>query len=56
MYALAPKRCPHCIRILATVSIDHAEEFAVRGPVLVCERCDAVPHAHESLLVPYDWD
>jgi hypothetical protein len=44
MYALAPKRCPHCGRVVATVSLEHAEKFDVHGPLVVCERCDSAPH------------
>jgi hypothetical protein len=55
MYALAPKRCRHCVGVLSTVSLDHADEFGARGSVVVCERCDSVPAADEMLLVPDDW-
>jgi hypothetical protein len=55
MYALEPKRCPHCIGGLAAVQLDHAEEFDLRGPVVVCARCDSAPHADERLHVPDDW-
>jgi len=56
MHALAPKRCPHCVRVLATVPLDHAEEFNVQGGVLVCEQCDRVPDTGSVLHVPDDWD
>jgi hypothetical protein len=55
MYALERKRCPHCVGGLAAVPLDHADEFAVRGPVVVCERCDSAPHAAESVHLPDDW-
>jgi hypothetical protein len=56
MYALAPKRCQHCVGVLAAVALDQAQEFAARGPVLVCERCDSVPGTEETFHVPDDWD
>lgn len=43
MYALAPKRCPHCVGVLSTVQLDHADEFRLRGSVVIGERCDSVP-------------
>jgi len=55
MYSLAPKRCPHCVRVVATVSLEHAEKFDMRGPLVVCEWCDSAPPADETLHVPEDW-
>ena len=55
MYALAPKRCPHCVGVVATVSLEHAEKFDMRGPLVVCERCDRASPADETLHVPDDW-
>jgi hypothetical protein len=56
MYALEPKRCPHCVGVVATVSLDHAEEFRVRGPAVVCERCDSTPGNGETMHLPDHWD
>ena len=55
MYEIAPKRCTHCVSVVATVQLDHAEEFGVRAPVVICGRCDTVPGADETLHVPADW-
>ena len=56
MYALAPRRCPHCVGVLAALQVEHADEFHVRGPVVVCARCDGVPGTDETLRVSEDWD
>src|SRR3981081_2853512 len=56
MYALAPRRCPHCVGVLAALQVGHADEFHVRGPVVVCARCDGVPGTDETLRVSEDWD
>jgi hypothetical protein len=34
MYALAPRRCQHCLRVLATVPLDRAKEFDVHGRLM----------------------
>ena len=56
MKELALKRCSHCARVLSTITLDHAPEFATPGAAVVCVRCDAVPGANEALRVPYYWD
>ena len=55
MYALAPRRCPHCVRVVTTVSLEDAGKFDMLGPLVVCERCDSAPAADETLHVPDDW-
>jgi hypothetical protein len=55
MYALVPKQCPHCLRIVATVSSDRAEEVDVRGVAVLCERCDGAPDPGDTVHVPDDW-
>ena len=39
MYAVAPERCPHCGRVVAIVSLEHAEKFDTHWPLVVCHRC-----------------
>lgn len=56
MNDLALKRCSHCARVLCTVTLDHAREFATPGAAVVCLRCDDVPGANEVLRVPDHWD
>lgn len=56
VYALAPKRCPHCVRVLATVALDDVAEFGVPGPLVVCEQCDGLPSAANTVYLPDDWD
>ena len=56
MYALALKRCSHCARVVFTVTLDHAREFATPGAAVMCVRCDTVPGGHEVLHVPDYWD
>lgn len=56
MNDLALKRCSHCARVLYTVMLDHAREFATSGAAVVCVRCDAVPGGSEVLRVPDYWD
>jgi hypothetical protein len=43
------------LRIVATVSLDRAEEFDVRGVAVLCERCDGVPDPDHTVHVPDDW-
>jgi hypothetical protein len=44
------------VGVLAAVQLEPADELHVRGPVVVCERCDTAPGADETLLLPEDWD
>jgi hypothetical protein len=56
MYALAPKRCTRCSRIVATVSLDRAQEFGLRAAAVLCDQCDGVPDPRDTLHLPDNWD
>lgn len=56
MNDLARKRCSHCARVLSTVTLDHAREFATPWAAVVCVCCDAVPGADAVLRAPDYWD
>jgi hypothetical protein len=53
MNALDLKRCRHCVRPLATIQIEDHDGFDRPGPVLVCHRCDRLPHPEDAVFVPY---
>jgi hypothetical protein len=48
------KRCGHCVHPVATVTVEEADDFSREGPVLLCYRCDRLPHPEDALFVP-DW-
>jgi hypothetical protein len=56
MYALAPKRCTRCSRIVATVSLDRAQGFGLRAAAVLCDQCDGVPDPRDTLHLPDNWD
>ncbi|MCW3015509.1 MAG: hypothetical protein JWO02_2601 [Solirubrobacterales bacterium] len=49
------KRCHHCVSPIATVQVEEADGFRLADPILVCYRCDRLPHPEDSTFVP-DWD
>ena len=55
MFALEPKRCPYCVRRLASIPLDGQAEFHATAPLLVCEQCDGAPRPDYALHVPDDW-
>jgi hypothetical protein len=48
------KRCGHCVHPVATVTVEETDDFSREGPVLLCYRCDRLPHPEDALFVP-DW-
>jgi hypothetical protein len=57
MGAMDIRRCPHCVRRLAALTLDELDGFVARGPAVICHRCDSREPADEApLFVPHDWD
>jgi hypothetical protein len=57
MGAIDIKRCPHCVRRLAALTLDQVDGFDAPGPAVICHRCDSSEPAGEApLFVPHDWD
>ena len=55
MYALLPKRCPHCVGVVRTLTLEDADGSGTRT-ALICERCDGVPgRVDEAVHLPPDW-
>jgi hypothetical protein len=52
MDALDLKRCSHCICPIATIAVEETDGFTRQAPVLVCYRCDRLPHPEDALFVP----
>jgi hypothetical protein len=48
------KRCHHCVHPLATVTVEDGDGFRRDSPVLLCYRCDRLPHPEDATFVP-DW-
>jgi hypothetical protein len=46
------KRCRHCVHPLTTVQVEDGDGFTQGGPVLLCYRCDRLPHPEDALFVP----
>jgi hypothetical protein len=56
MSGLDIKRCPHCVTGVITIAFDDTDGFDVKGPALVCTRCDTATSQDEPLFVPYEWE
>jgi hypothetical protein len=55
MDALDLNRCRHCVSPTATIQIEEHDGFSQPGPVLVCYRCDRLPHPEDALFLPLGW-
>jgi hypothetical protein len=56
MGAIDRKRCPHCVGFLDAVRIEEHDDFAARGPAVICPRCDGEDPAGDALAVPLTWE
>ena len=52
MSQLDLKRCHHCVSPIATVQVEEADGFRLADPILVCYRCDRLPHPEDAMFVP----
>ncbi|MCW3003817.1 MAG: hypothetical protein JWQ20_3115 [Conexibacter sp.] len=55
MTQLDLRRCHHCVHPLATIQVEDGDGFRHGSPLLVCYRCDRLPHPESATFVP-DWD
>ena len=50
------RRCPHCVRRLAVLTLDEVDGFSVSEPAVICHACDSSESADQPpLFVPHDW-
>jgi hypothetical protein len=54
--AIDLRRCRHCVRPLLSLQIDERDEFALRSPAVVCERCDGEAHDEDPVFLPDGWE
>ena len=40
---------------IATIRVEEGDGFRLDSPVLLCYRCDRLPHPEDATFVP-DWD
>jgi hypothetical protein len=55
MSQLDLRRCRHCVHPIATVQVEEGDGFRLATPLLVCFRCDRLPHPEGAMFIP-DWD